>query len=323
MSSIDNSAEQMSQLTQKRLALESLIRITCSVQTQQQCLLELSVIARQSQDFPKKLIRHIETLKKGIGNLSASEIIQRLDAIEKVMAKDMQRIIQLVDINVNELRDEQLKAISIDDFVDAIGNFHRRTQTAVALRYLLIEKGVAIAPFSLSIPQESILAHIENLKVKEKGCVQQIRGEIVSIISDSEQMLSSDNLSPEITIEISKVRQAMKVNLEHLDTGGKIKDIPNVFETIVLESPIVEAIDINEPDFENEQGDVEEKQQVENSAPRADLPAHNNNHGSPNQGQLTFFQKLKFWLSSPWSVSWKNIEQRDKAKNQTKTKTKK
>ncbi len=84
MSSIDNSAAQISQLTQKRLALESLIRITCSVQTQQQCLLELSVIARPSQEFPKKLIRHIETLKKGIGNLSASEIIQRLDAIERL-----------------------------------------------------------------------------------------------------------------------------------------------------------------------------------------------------------------------------------------------
>jgi hypothetical protein len=315
MSSIDNSAEQMSQLTQKRLALESLIRITCSVQTQQQCLLELSVIARPSQEFPKKLIRHIETLKKGIGNLSASEIIQRLDVIEKVMAKDMQRIVQLVDINVNELRDEQLEAISIDEFVDAIANFHRRTQTAVALRYLLIEKGVAIAPFTLSIPQESILAHIENLKVKEKGCVQQIRGEIISIISDSELVLGSDNLSPEMTIEISKVRQAMKVNLEHLDSGGKIKDIPNVFETIVLESPIVEAIDISEPESE-----VEEQQQTDAPEQRqVDLPSDSLHLESQSKGTLTFFQKLKLWLSSPWSVSWKNIEHRNNTKNQTKT----
>ncbi len=223
------------------------------------------------------------------------------------MAKDMQRIVQLVDINVNELRDEQLEAISIDDFVDAIANFHRRTQTAVALRYLLIEKGVAIAPFSLSIPQETILAHIENLKEKEKGCVTQIRSEITSIISDSEQMLAGENLSPEITIEISKVRQAMKVNLEHLDSGGKIKDIPNVFETIVLESPIVEAIDIGEPD-------LDEKEQAVAPA-KQDDPLSSNEAAKPlMRGQLTFFKKLKLWLSSPWSVSWQKIGQRNKTK---------
>jgi hypothetical protein len=297
MTSIDRSSEQISQLTQKRLALESLISITCSVQIQQQSLLELSAIARPSQEFPEKLINYIQTLKQRIGGLSASEIIQRLDAIENVMAKGMDHILQLVEINVSDLRDEQLDAISIDEFIDAIGNFHRRTQTAVALRYLLIEQGVAIAPFSLSVPQETIGLHIEQLRSKENDCRAQIRTEIKAIIADSKSMLEDEAFSEAMKEQIIKVNQAMQVNLEHLDAGGKVKDIPNVFETIVLESEIVETVEPTIP--------IAEKQDASSNATLE-------NKNIPPAEPLTFIQKLNLWLSSPWRVSWKTITTKSK-----------
>jgi len=310
MSQPGNSAKDLSKLTEKRLALEGLIKITASIQTQQESLLELSVIAKPSQEFPAKLVTHIKVLSEKIGDLPVTELIQRLEAIEKVMAKGLAAILKLAEIDANALRSEQIASISIDDFVGAINNFKRRTQTAVALRYLLIGRGVAIAPFSLVVPQEAITGHIESLKVKEKSCVKQIRKEIVEIIKDSQQMLTYEGLADSMKAEIVNVNQAMRVNLEHLDSGGNIKDIPNVFETIVLESPLTESITIEEPSQQEELGsestecDATEKESVIKNTPQT----------TQNKSE-SFWTLFKKWLSSPWSVSWRSLKNDEKKNN--------
>jgi len=309
MSKSDNSAKELSKLTEKRLALESLIKITASIQTQQESLLELSVIARPSQEFPAKLVAHIKLLSEKIGDLPVTELIQRLEAIERVMAKGLGAILKLADLDANALRSEQIASISIDDFVGAIDNFKRRTQTAVALRYLLIGRGVAIAPFSLAVPQEAIVGHIESLKVKEKNCVKQIRKEIVEIIKDSDKMMEYDGLSEAMKTEISNVGQAMRINLEHLDNGGSVKEIPNIFETIILESPITESIVIEEPMDESD-----EETNSENKIREESLTAKKMSkriQGKP-ESFWTLFTK---WLSSPWSVSWRSLKSGQKKNN--------
>ena len=309
MSKSDNSAKELSKLTEKRLALESLIKITASIQTQQESLLELSVIARPSQEFPAKLVAHIKLLSEKIGDLPVTELIQRLEAIERVMAKGLGAILKLADLDANALRSEQIASISIDDFVGAIDNFKRRTQTAVALRYLLIGRGVAIAPFSLAVPQEAIVGHIESLKVKEKNCVKQIRKEIVEIIKDSDKMMEYDGLSEAMKTEISNVGQAMRINLEHLDNGGSVKEIPNIFETIILESQITESIVIEEPMDESD-----EETNSENKIREESLTAKKMSkriQGKP-ESFWTLFTK---WLSSPWSVSWRSLKSGQKKNN--------
>jgi len=309
MSKSDNSAKELSKLTEKRLALESLIKITASIQTQQESLLELSVIARPSQEFPAKLVAHIKLLSEKIGDLPVTELIQRLEAIERVMAKGLGAILKLADLDANALRSEQIASISIDDFVGAIDNFKRRTQTAVALRYLLIGRGVAIAPFSLAVPQEAIVGHIESLKVKEKNCVKQIRKEIVEIIKDSDKMMEYDGLSEAMKTEISNVGQAMRINLEHLDNGGSVKEIPNIFETIILESQITESIVIEEPMDESDEETSSENKIREESLTAKKMSKRI--QGKP-ESFWTLFTK---WLSSPWSVSWRSLKSGQKKNN--------
>ncbi len=310
MSQAGHPTSQLSVLTKKRLALESLIRITVSIQTQQQSLQELSVIARPSQDIPVKLISHIKLLSEKLGNLSVSEIIQRLEAIERVMTKGLNRLLSFVQVDPNQLRDELLEDPTIDNFVDAIGNFKRRTQTAVALRFLLNDRGVAIAPFSMDIPQESIFEHIETLKIKEKHCVKQIRKEIVDIMKISEKMIQDKSFSDAMKSDIIKVQQAMQVNLEHLDSGGKINELPNVFETIVLESPVSESLLIEEP-----VGDLKiPSEQAVNKEPAKNIqqPIRKKNNLETQREPKSFWGSIKIWLSSPWKVSWRSIRKNSK-----------
>jgi hypothetical protein len=291
----DQASEQLSQLTKKRLALESLINITTSIQAQQESLSELSVISKPSQAFPKKLIAQVEILSQRIGDLPIPELIQRLNSIEAIMAKSVNHLLLLAKIDVNELRDEKVGSLSVDEFVDAISRFKSRTQSAVALRFLLKNRGVAISPFSLEIPQEAITEHIVDLKTKEKGCIKQIRKEIVSIIKDSVTMLKSEQFNDEIKVGIENVKQAMEVNLAYLDKGGKVSGIPNVFETIVLESEVSEAVTIEEPT----ELAVEGKQAKESSMEEK------------IQAQAeSFWSLFQRWLSTPWKSSWKSLKKK-------------
>lgn len=315
MSKPDHATSQLSALTKKRLALESLIRITVSIQTQQESLQELSAIARPSQDFPAKLLIHIKQLSKRIGDLPVPELIQRVEVVEQVMAKNLDKLLLLAKVDIGKLRDEQLVNLSLDDFVDSISNFRRRTQTAVALRYLLKDRGVAIAPFSLAVPQESIFDHIEALKEKEKGCVKQIRKEMVSVVKDSDTMIQSKSLSEEMKQEILKVRQAMVVNLEHLNSGGSVANIPNVFETIVLESPSAESVIIEEPANPSNNIPDTNKASVKRNKleqPKSkDKPKENDKAKTQNKPE-SFWGLAKLWLSSPWNKSWRSIKKDSK-----------
>jgi len=323
MTSDYDATQNLKQITDKRLALESLIKITLSIQSQQQSLLELAAIAKPSQDFPKKLMAHVSLLSNKIGDLPVTEIIQRLDAIELVIGKSLNKLLALVKIDIDELRDNQLSVISVDDFIDAITNFKRRTQTSIALRFILRERGVAIAPFSLAVPQESISGHIESLKKKENKCIKNIRKEIVSIIKDCDGLTANEQMSEGMKEDLLKVRKAMQVNIEHLDAGGTIGKIPNVFETIVLESQQFEVIP--EKTFEKDVEKEVEKESVQ-EAERKTETSVNKQSADPDQPAVenllaakksevknqSFWRLFQQWLSSPWNVSWNSLKNKNK-----------
>ena len=306
MPTTNQASQELSKLTQKRLALESLIRITASIQIQQKSLLELSAISKPSQDFPPKLITQIKLLTSKIGELPIPELITRLDKVEAVMAKNLKSVLMLAEVDANQLRDEELENLSIDEFIDAINNFKRRTQIAVALRYILKKRGIAIAPYTLSIPQESIVEHIDSLRKKEQSCVKKIRKEIVGIIKDSQVMIAMDGLTEKMRNELVDVKEAMQINLNHLDSGGNVKDIPNVFETIVLESKS-NFTTAQDTDKETQKTEVQQITSKENS---------DNELEFANPKKESFWSLFKKWLSSPWSVSWKNIKQNSSDKEQ-------
>ncbi len=322
MSNSSQAPRQLKKLTDKRLALESLIKITVSIQAQQQSLIELSAIARPSQEFPPKLIAHVKQLGSRIGDLPVPELIQRLDAIEQVISTGLKKLLILAKIDVKDLRSKKLANLSIDDFVDAIDDFKRRTQTALALRFILKDRGVAIAPFDLAVPQEAITAHIEALKVKEKGCTKQIRKEITDVIKDTDLLLASDSFTEPMKSDLLQVRKAMQVNIEHLDSGGTIAEIPNIFETVVLESQVYDVNPINKPE-EEDSNQKASKDKTRNEELESDLKAQAKSDvkaklnaakkkissNKPKETKpMTFWQRFGLWLSSPWSVSWKSID---------------
>ena len=244
-----NPSETLQTVTDKRLALESLINITCSVQNQHKALSEVALAARPSQQFPKKIVSYFKAIEQHMAGTDSTGLLQKLEIVEAAINRSIGKLLNLAKINVNQLRNDEINNIDIDSFKNFIDDFKRRTQTSLALRFILKKRGMAIAPFKVPLPQESIAAQIDALKEKERKCVKQIRSEIQVIIKDTQDLLLLDQLPPEIRKELENVKKAMQVNIEHLDNGGSVTEIPNVFEIITLES---------EPAYTSDQSSKEE-----------------------------------------------------------------
>ncbi|TQV73664.1 hypothetical protein FLL45_12385 [Aliikangiella marina] len=170
MPTIDTSssaAAKFQNIASKRQALESLIEIAAGIHHQQSALNDLALAAKPSQIFSAKVNAFFDQIEQRMQTVSVSEVLQKLEAVESITQKTFNHIIKLTSLDVNQLRDNQIEDIDVAKFSDAIINFKRRTQTALAFRILLQKRGVAIHPFKLPVSQESISEQIEKLKQKE------------------------------------------------------------------------------------------------------------------------------------------------------------
>jgi len=303
MTSSQQNTDALKSLSDKRHALETLIKITASIQEQQKSLLELSAASSTAQDFPASMMSHINLLRDKIGNIPVMDLLQKLETIEKVTETNLAQIIQLVDVEPEDLSENVSNEFSVDEFIERIANFKRHTQTSIGLRLILKERKVAIAPFRLPIPQAELNQHIRTLKQKEKRCIKRVRRDIVEIIKDSVKIVSDESISEQMRECINQIKSEMEENLTHLDNGGKIDELPTKIENHVLESEIelqVEITEISESeDKQIENDETNAIKSVEESTQTIEI----------SQQKLTMWQVFKLWLSSPWNVSWNSLKE--------------
>lgn len=304
-----NSTKQFQLITDKRVALEDLINIASGIYQQQAALNDLSMVARPSQDFSKQTADYFRNVKKKLVDKPVDEVISKLDKVESLIDRTLSKILKLSSIDINLLRQKQINNLDVNSYTKATDDFKQKTQDSMALRYVLQQRGVVIAPFKLPISQEGIHEQIEELKQKENQCVTQIKKEINILIDDTDALLKQTELGDEMKIEIANVNQAMKVNLQHLDQGGSVIDIPNVFDIITLESPPG-----SESNVINEEKDQQQKvinKPVE-SPLKPDKKTTEEKTSLPEK--QTFWWLLKRWLTSPWNTSWSSLKNNGRKK---------
>ena len=313
MTNNQQSSDDLKNLSEKRKALESLIRITSIIQEQQKSLLELSAASNASQDFPVSMMQHIKLLKGKIGDLPVADLLKKLEKIEEVTENNLEQIIQLVDVEPEQLglysNEKSESQFSVDEFEERIANFKRHTQTSIGLRLILKSRNVAIAPFRLPIPQAELNQHIRALKQKEKKCIKRVRKDIVEVIKDSVKIMQDDSISTQMRDCIEQIKGEMESNLEHLDNGGKIDKLPTKIEHHVLESEIelhVELLKIEEDESKNDEIP---------GLDSIDKPHAKENKTTTKPEKLSTWQVFKLWLISPWNVSWSSVKENQPTKS--------
>ena len=304
-----SSAAQTYQLiSDKRQALEKLIKIASGVHDQQSALSELAYASRPSQEFPKKVVKYFAAVEERMQEFDSASVVKRLESLEKITEQNLRKMLRLASVDINQLRANEIESLSPESFKEFIDGFKRRTKTSLAIRYLLKKRGLAIEPFHLPVSQDTVNHQIKQLKEKEKNCVRQVRSEINDIIKDSNGLLALPDLAEPIKEELKSVVSGMHANLEHLDKGGSISSMPNVFEIITLQSETYESIE--------EEPETNEKETISNAAreaPTQVLDALPDTEVKPAENK-SFLWLLKTWLSSPWKTSWRSLKEKNRSK---------
>lgn len=291
-----SSSQQYQLITDKRQALESLIHIATSVHNQHCALSELSLAAKPSQEFPKKTAQFFSAIETSLKDKSSSELIGKLESVENTIENGFKEVIRLISVDPNQLRAGEIEQLDSDAFNQFINDFKRLTRTSLAMRFLLKKRGMAIAPFHLPYGQDTLNHQIKQLKQKEQKCVSQVKQEINIIIEDSRSLLAQPDLNENIKNNLERVVQGMRVNLEHLEQGGCISEIPNTYEVVVMSSqPLHEAFDA---DTESKPTNTSNKQLFTKTEQL-----------SGNEAVPSFWWRLKTWLSSPMQTTWKSLKQ--------------
>ncbi|MEH6627773.1 MAG: hypothetical protein V7739_15110 [Motiliproteus sp.] len=300
---------QLDELTDKRSALENLIDIAIGIHRQQLALEGQSLIARPSQEIPASSIHNVQEIEQQHAGMADEKLIQRLDSIEQGTHKVIEMVAMFAQLKLHELRNNEVKGLSIDAFKNLISDFEQRTQASLELRYLLKKRGVVLKAFKLPFPQESISELVQALKEKEDQCVTQIKEEAKGIIEDTRSLLAKPTFSDKMKQQLLLVQQEMEANLAHLDSGASVATIPNKFEVIVVQSDAPAGDDghrhtpLHEPPRRPSKPKTTKEAKPKARAEQTEAKEH-----KPEK-KLSTFRLLVKWLTTPLSTSWKSLKE--------------
>ena len=86
----------------------------------------------------------------------------------------------------------------------------------------------------------------------------------------------------------AELQQQIKKNIEHLNKGRDIEKMPFVLEIIQMGE--------NDKETNDSAGIEKDISPIDDATTEA------------NENKLSFFGKVERWMSTPWSVKWKDIK---------------
>ena len=287
-------ARRLQQLERRRDLLERLIFIAGSLETLKQGLENLidltgapPPLAQASGTF--------EALDPKLLALETAEVQLRLTQLDR----ELQTQFSLVWGLLEQLEDASLdQQAQLEQASSLIEGFHRCAKTALALRWLLRQRGQAVDKLQLPYERETLLRQLKGLATQEQAARQQVIEEIEAMAGELDRLLDNPALQPAMQALLGQLRAGLAENLCHLLNGGSIEHLPLAVESIEFQ-PVQASIDLPLPE-------VAELPQPPDAA--AEAPATDDEAAptaqSPGAG---FWQRCRLWISSPWHVRWKDI----------------
>lgn len=290
-----HSPDELTALRQRRSALQEMARIALSVEKLRQGLSALLLVGKPPDDLPDSALTLFETLSKSVRHYSDRRLRESLDAIEKVVQDNVERILAIADAP------DRLDSAGHDsgdpgDLHALIHEFRRHVQTAVALGLLLHERGIACPEFRLPVSHEVISTRIGHLIEEEKRCRNRLETEMSNML-DEIGKLENTLHDERITLELRDLRRQLLDNLAHLRRGENIEDMPVVFEMIEMGSAEDHRIPFTPTSLP--------------SAPPTETASHANesvNETDDTPPRRPFGRRLWTWLTTPLGVRWRDID---------------
>ncbi|MET1077783.1 MAG: hypothetical protein ABWY06_07160 [Pseudomonas sp.] len=287
-------ARMLQQLERRRVLLERLIFIAGSLETLKSGLESLVDLTGDPTSATPMNVT-VEALDRKLLAMEGPEIRLRLVNLDRELQSQFAQVQLLLEQLEQGETDQQVQLEHARYLIDA---FHRCARTALALRWLLRQRGQVVDELQLPYERENLLRQLKGLTTQERAARHQVIGEIQDLAYDLDRLLNDPGLRPPMHELLGQLRVGLADNLLHLFNGGSVEHLPLSVELIdfsqaqtLVQLPLLEVTEM--PDS------------IEPAAVEPAPPVE------PEHPPLGFGQRLRLWLSTPWQVGWKDIR-RDK-----------
>ncbi len=296
-----NSSVELVAVETKKRALKSLIKVTKTINRLFNSMEAVTRLSHSSFQLPPAMKKFHQCLYVKFSHDPTNIVEANLTEIERRIRSDMSSIIKLTELSENEFMqyvEQTDQESSGHKILNIVRIFRRRAKTAISLRLILKERGISHKPLVLDVDESEILASITHLEAKEQHCVKQVQEHIEDFVKSIDVIFIDGNTDKLVLDYLTSIRKGLIKNLEHLNAGKSIVEIPFPFEQVEVEKdeqaiPVDRAVTY-EPTHEHSV-----------SSNTCTVTQQAVNALTPKK---SFFGKLWTWLTSPMDVGWTKKE---------------
>jgi len=286
-------------LKERRKSLDDVIKLTLGINHLQKSLESILLLKQPAKDIPRDLLNTLGNISDSVANLPSNELLKRLGFLEQTIQKDIDAIMgisnQLEILDPTSLGDSESKDTS-EKLHNLVTDFRRRTNTAIILKLHLRKRGVHVSESVIPVTTDVLVAQVSKLVIEEKKCCARTIKGLTDLNQEIGEIIDNPEYADSIKPYALMMRQQINVNIEHLQKGKDIEKMPYVIEIIEL------GISKKEKDTA-----VKSKKELKNKKPDSKSSVKKEKSRTKNKKKSSFIKKLFKWLSSPWSVNWRDL----------------
>lgn len=277
-------SEEIRLIKQRRKSLDHIIKFTLGISRLQNSLESVLLLKKPTADIPRDLLKVLGSISDNVANLPSDELMKRLTRIEESIQENMDTIMSITS---------QPDTLDISNKLQSlINDFRRRINTAIVLKLHMRTRGMDVAETTVPITAEELVSQVSKLVVEEKKCRTKTKDELEAMDNQMEIIINNEDCPDAMKNYADQLRQEINKNIEHLNKGKDIEKMPYV----------VEIIQMGEDQTTKPESTSQATKVNENSTATEEKIIISSNQKSG------FFNKLGKWISTPWSVSWKDIK---------------
>lgn len=298
--SLDPAAE-LNALTAKREAIRRVIEIGQAIERLQQSLEAVLLMGKPTRDIPAKALRAFEELNTQTKIMPTDKVIEGMHRLEKGIQQRLEMIMEIAEGG-------EEKAAELPDTSELLEEFRRKSQTAVALRILLRERGVPTKPTEISVPTSLLREQMSALEQREARCRTRIKDDLTDMRLDVERILNSDNCPASIRTIVEGVRDEIDLNLSYIASGKTIASMPMAIDIVEVgeEASEQESIYGTHPEAATSEP-AAAPAAAQASAITTEPPAPAGTDVETMEVRRGLIERLVEWLRTPWGYKWSDI----------------
>jgi len=282
----------------KRAALQQLIKLTSTLHSLHKALNSVILMGKSATQLPEKIVTKFRSLTEGLKDKPTDTLQNTLTTTDQKIEREIKHMLEISQKSDTLLEQhlgvsgDHLADIIKDSYHESVNDFKKKSQTSITLRIALKTRNALVNTFKLPVPESFIKNQIFTLDAKERKCKAAVKKDMGSLQNDVNNLMNQDDCPDHIKEILTEIKNELKVNSDHFNSGKPIDEMPIIYESIEL-SAVPQAVEEVEEIIAPPQADKPEEVIVE----------------PVGKKKLGFFKHCWAWLNSPLNKGWKDTEE--------------